>query len=121
MLAGLNVIHEFKFHNVGLNKALNLKYFLGFDFTIDKTYNKHDLRHKYKHVVNAMFAQGGRFRRTASPNQHSKLEYHETMDSVRCRLASSIEQKPSLGQPQAMMKKSSIAVENNRHNTYNDL
>lgn len=45
------------------------------------------------------------------------------MDSIHTRLASSIEskQKPSPLPGQVMMKKSSTAVENNRHNTYNDL
>jgi hypothetical protein len=68
----MHIIHEFKFHNVGLDKSLRLKYFLGFDFKIDKTSNKDDLNLKYQQVVNGMFGQGGRFRRTASPNQQSK-------------------------------------------------
>lgn len=113
MLAGLHVVHDFKFHNVGLDKLLKLKYFLGFDFTIDKSYNQDDLFIRYKQAVNGMFAQGGRFRRTSSPNNRlSKPEYHETMDTTLGKLTATIDpkHKANTGTGHLMMKKSSTAV-----------
>lgn len=97
---------------MGLDKYFRLKYFLGFEFRIDKALNKDELSQKYKRQIESMFGKGGRFRRTSSPAPLSKQEYYSTMDTTNGKFNSLLEQKSDNEGTggRLMMKKSATVV-----------
>ncbi len=58
-LASHCVEHEFHPENIGLDKRNGLKYYLGFNFKIDRSMRKEDTLHKYRRIIEYFFAEGG--------------------------------------------------------------
>ena len=68
------IVHDVRFDNVGIGRNGELKYFLGMQFSIDKSVDLGELGVRYRNCVEGMFGEGGRFRR-AHQNKPSKLEF----------------------------------------------
>lgn len=56
-IAAHSIEHQFKLSNIGLDKRNNLKYYIGFDFKIDRALVKNEATLKYKRQIEKLFGK----------------------------------------------------------------
>lgn len=96
---------------MGLDKKNNLKYYLGFNFKIDRSLKKEETVEKYKAKVLNFFSKPKQVKEERSPSKSYKNEYYETMDTT-WKISQNFDDSPiKVNSSGRLMKKSTTVLE----------